>query len=177
MTRHELQDEYFEWLCDIVCQKRYHKQISYRKLLMYLHDTEFVYLIPMDRNRAKDGVGLRDHFISTIDYGSVSDIDGPCSVLEMMIALAIRCENFMDDPCIGNRTSQWFWSMVTSLGLGGVTDERFDMYYVDEVLERFLKRDYAPNGAGGLFTIRNCDCDMRDIEIWHQMCRYSATVM
>lgn len=177
MTRHEIQDRYFEWLCNIVCQGRYHKQISYHKLLLCLHDTEFVYILPMDKNRASDGISMRDRFISTIDYGSIYDIDGPCSILEMMVALAIRFENFMDDPRIGNRTGQWFWSMITSLGLGGVTDERFDIYYVDEVLQRFLNRDYSPDGTGGLFTVRNCDCDMRDIEIWHQLNRYAETVV
>lgn len=43
----------------------------------------------------------------------------PCSVLEMIIALAIRLEeHIMDDPDIGNRTGQWFWDMIVSLGLG-----------------------------------------------------------
>ena len=45
-------EEYFEWLFDLVCAQRYSKPI-YRKLLMRLHDTEFRYSIPRDRNRAE----------------------------------------------------------------------------------------------------------------------------
>ena len=39
-----------------------------------------------------------------------------CSVLEMMVALAICCEEtYMDNPNIGNRTGQWFWNMVKNI--------------------------------------------------------------
>lgn len=51
-------------------------------------------------------------------------------------------------------------------------DGRFDRDYVDEVLSRFLNRDYARNGEGGLFTVRQSGQDMRSVEIWYQMSRY-----
>lgn len=95
--------------------------------------------------------------------------DRPCSVLEMMIALSIRCEeHIMDDPDIGNRTGQWFWSMLVSLGIGAMDDRKFDRYFVDRTLERFLDREYERNGEGGLFTVNN-GRDMRRTEIWYQM--------
>ena len=57
----------------------------------------------------------------------------PCSVLEMMIALSMRCEEqIMDDPDIGNRTGQWFWDMIDNLGLGEHERLKFDGRYVDE---------------------------------------------
>ena len=113
-------NEYFEWLFSLVCGEEYSKQFSYRKLLTRLHDTEFRYSIPRDRNRADDGIDLRSRFTWTKyrNYELLCFLDGPCSVLEMMIALAIRCEeNIMDDPNIGDRTAQWFWGMVVNLGL------------------------------------------------------------
>ena len=111
---------------------------------------------------------MRDYDDEVLDI-----LDGPCSVLEMMIALAIRCEeNIMDDPNIGDRTSQWFWGMVVNLGLGSMVDCRFDKQFVDETIRIFLNRKYAPNGNGGLFTIRDCDKDLRKVEIWHQLCWY-----
>jgi hypothetical protein len=107
----------------------------------------------------------------------MEELDGPCSVLEMMIALAIRCEeNIMDDPLIGDRTRQWFWSMISSLGLSGMTDTRFDNKSVDRVLETFLDRDYKPNGEGGLFTIKRCEKDLRKVEIWYQLLWYLDTI-
>lgn len=87
-----------------------------------------------------------------------------------MIALAVRCEeHIMDDPDIGDRTGQWFWNMIVSLGLGSMTDERFDGEYVDEVVDIFLNREYERNGEGGLFTVNDTDRDMRNVEIWYQM--------
>ena len=105
-------------------------------------------------------------------------LDGPCSILEMMVALAIRCEEgIMDDPDIGDRTGQWFWGMVTNLGLGSMSDENFDRKYVDEVIERFLNRKYDPDGRGGLFRVRNCKYDLREVEIFHQLCWYLDNIV
>ena len=50
----KIQNEYFEWLYDLVCKDRYSKQISYRKLLSCLHNTEFTYILRRDRNRAEE---------------------------------------------------------------------------------------------------------------------------
>jgi hypothetical protein len=90
----------------------------------------------------------------------------------MMVALAIRCESVMDDTSFGDRTGQWFWGMISSLGLGSMNDSRFDIDYVEDCVTRFLERDYEPDGRGGLFTIRHCDRDMRDVEIWTQLWLY-----
>lgn len=104
-------------------------------------------------------------------------LDGPCSILEMMIALAIRCEEtIMDDTSRGDRTSQWFWEMIVSLGLGSMSDDRFAPDIVDDILDRFLNREYEPNGKGGLFTIKNCEYDLRDVEIWYQLCWYLDSI-
>ena len=175
MTRKDIIDEYFEWLYYKVCKNRYSDKTSFRKLLMLLHKTEFTYSIPMDDNRAEDGKNLRWVYSLEMDrdYDEVClYLDGPCSVLEMMVALAISCEDLMDDPQIGDRTGQWFWNMIVNLGLGSMTDSRFDKTYCEEVIFRFLDRDYEPDGKGGLFTIRNCDTDLRNVEIWYQVCWY-----
>ncbi len=177
MTRERICNEYFNWLYDLICGVRRSKQISYRKLLIHLHKTDFRYSIAKDKNRARDGVDLRYRFALAQYYDTEPDyimdmLDGPCSVLEMMIALATRCEETMDDPDIGDRTGQWFWSMIVSLGLGGMTDSRFNPDAADDIIERFLDREYEPDGSGGLFTIENCRRDLRDVEIWNQMWWY-----
>lgn len=181
MTRDDVVNEYFNWLYDVVCEDRYSKEISYRKLLMYLHHVEFVWSIPMDANRADDGVKLRRRFAlrhDELDYNYILDcLDNPCSVLEMMIALALRCEEtIMDDPQMGNRKSQWFWGMVVSLGLGSMTDDIFDKRIAEDIVDIFLNREYEPNGKGGLFTVRNSDRDLRNMQIWFQMLRFLNTI-
>lgn len=130
MTKSELNDPYFEWMYRLVVDDRYSNK-SYRRLFYKLHDTEFAYTIPMDGNRAEDGIELRYRFGREQGYRDAviaNRLDiRPCSILEMMIALAIRCEeHIMEDPDIGNRTGQWFWSMLVSLGLGSMSDVRFD---------------------------------------------------
>jgi hypothetical protein len=91
----------------------------------------------------------------------------------MMVALAIRCEErIMNDPTKGDRTAQWFWGMVSSLGLSGMTDYNFDEWLTEEVIRRFLNREYDRDGKGGLFTIKRWNRDARDAEIWHQLLAY-----
>lgn len=183
MTRNDLNNRYFKWLFDLVHDEGYPEQISYKKLLMHLHSIDFRYQILMDRNRASDGADLRYRFALTHNYcGPIEDIlgalDRPCTVLEMIVALAIRCEeDYMDDPRIGDRTQQWFWEMLVNLGLGPMTDAKFDKEFVNNAINRFLDREYEPDGRGGLFTVRECDTDLRNIDIWTQMCWYLDNII
>lgn len=171
--RNRINDEYFEWLLNLVCGKRFPKSISYRKLLTRLHLVEFTYTIPNDANRVEDGIDLRYRFSVECNNEDARYLSDPCSVLEVMVALAIRCEEqFMDDPDVGDRTGQWFWGMVTSLGLGHMTDDCFDGELTDDILHKFLYREYASDGKGGLFTIRHCPHDVRELELWYQLCWY-----
>lgn len=182
MTRDDVLNIYFEWLSDVVCGMRFADDISFRKLLTHMHNTEFRYSISKDENRAREGENLRHRFAVTQmphipEYEILDILAGPCSVLEMMVALAIYAEeHVMDNPQIGDRTGQWFWSMVVNLGLGDQIDNRFDKRYVEDVLQRFLDREYSPNGQGGLFVIRNCRRDLRKVEIFHQLCWYLGTI-
>ena len=83
----------------------------------------------------------------------------------------------MDDPDIGNRTGQWFWDMIVSLGVGSMTDSRFNKDFVMERIQCFLNRDYQKDGSGGLFTIKRCRRNLRNVEIWYQMCWYLDSVL
>lgn len=169
----ELRNEYFDWMCDLVCDPKYIGRLSYRELLYFLDQTDFTYSIAMDANRFEDGTDLRYRFGYEHDLeGAViaTELDDrPCSVLEMMVALAVRCEeNIMDNPDIGNRTGQWFWNMIDSLGLETMTDEKFNPRVTKQVIERFLNRRYERDGKGGLFTLHGIDRDLRHVEIWYQ---------
>lgn len=174
-----INNEYFEWLCELIDSRRFSRQVSYRQLLVHLHNVEFTSLNPRDENRADDGIQLRRRFSLYRDAITLSEhIHGPCSVLEMMVALAIRCEEtIMDDTAMGDRTGQWFWGMIHNLGLSPMKDSNFDRNFVDDVIARFLNREYEPDGRGGLFTVRNCAYDMRDVEIWCQLSWYLDSIM
>lgn len=172
----DIENEYYNWLCGLMCGTDIFKATSFTNLLSMLYDRQFTWSISQDSNRAEEGTDLRYRFAVDNNYEHDyidANIKGPCNVFEMMAALAIRCEeSIMDDPIIGDRTTQWFWGMVTSLGLSSMYNGRFNPDYIDDVLNKFINRDYAPNGKGGLFTIKKCNSDLRRAEIWHQLCWY-----
>lgn len=178
MIRDQIRDEYFESLVCLVCRNRFVDGISYRRLLSQLHMIPFRWIIPADSDRAERGKDLRWRFALAHGYEDCyrTALEGPCSVLEMMVALALFCEEqIMSDTAYGDRTAQWFWGMAVNMGLGTMTDDRFDRRYVIQVVDRMLDRQYEPDGKGGLFRIRNCDKDVRTMEIWHQLCHYLDT--
>lgn len=182
MTKEELVNDYIDWMYNLVCTDLYSKKTSYHKLFACLYETDFYYLIPMDGNRAEDGVDLRYRYGR--EFGLPESLiatyldDRPCSVLEVMMALSIRCEtSIMTDPDVGDRVGQWFWEMIVSLGLGGMTDDNFSRATFRRCMDRFLERDYKPNGKGGLFTISDRSKDMRNVEIWYQMAYYLDEIL
>lgn len=183
MDNRSTAEDYFEWMYNLMSGERWSKGFGFRKLFAYLHDTEFIYLIPMDINRVYDGENLRYRYAiertshSDLIDAIVDELDRPCSVLELMIALAIKCEeNFMDDPAYGDRTSQWFWEMIRSLGLNSFCDAWFDKRRVADIVRAFIFREYAPDGKGSLFWIRHCKEDLREVEIWYQLCWYINSI-
>lgn len=179
MFQDQIINDYFEWLWNFTKCRGHSQNI---KIITLLHNIEFRYSIPMDANREEDGIDLRYRFITEVgipkNYQEVYGyLDGPCSVLEMMIALAIRCEeSIMDDPDIGDRTSEWFWLMMKNLGLDYMNDRKFDRDVAEEKISIFLDRRYKRNGEGGLFVV-NGRRDLRKVEIWYQMCWYLDTIM
>lgn len=173
MIANELSNRYFEWMCQLVHDESQPKNLTYTKLLRRLFETDFYYIVQMDENRGIDGVDLRYRFgyENNIDDRVIaSEIDiRPCSVLEMMVALSIRCEeNIMCDPELGIRCYIWFWGMINNLGLICMHDDAYNERWVDAVITTLLDRSYKPNGDGGLFTVEGRG-DMRKVEIWYQM--------
>lgn len=173
----QLSNEYFDWMYQLVCGDKHYNKVSYKKLLMFLHTVSFIVVDPMDDNRRIDGIDFRYRFGNDNGY-SREYIERyldtrDCSVLEMMMALSFRGEEqIMDDFDYGNRTGQWFWSMINSLGLGHMDDYNFDRDYCECIINNFLHRNYMPNGKGGLFTIERPADDLRNVQIWYQFMWY-----
>lgn len=171
-----IKEEYFEWMYQIVDGK------GYSELLNLLNDEDFYAIIPLDDNRLIDGCELRYRFADECSIPKVV-IDRlfeshRCSVLEMMVGLAIRIEDtIMADADFGDRSSMWFWIMIKSLGLYDMTNDvlyNSDTAYdeIKDIIHKFLEREYKPNGEGGLFTVYNTTKDLRNMEIWYQMCMF-----
>ena len=160
-------DLYFEWLLEQVdCPEHF------RKLMWRLYERTFIFSIPMDGNRAADGLDLRYRFAEEygpeLRYTEVKT--GECSILEMMVALACRMEDdIMHDPELGDRSPEWFWIMISNLQLDGMDNDNFDIENVDRVLNIMLNRTYFPNGSGGLFPLKIPKTNQKRVEIWNQM--------
>lgn len=162
------QKRYLQWLYRFLGNYS-----GYSKLLDYLYQVDFVWIIPMDENRAKDGLNLRSRFC---DLYSLNDIQmreifssKPCSMLEMMIALAIRIEDDFMGTENSNNTSKWFWSMIFSMGLQFNKDESFSAEKIDSIILRFIEHRYGADGRGSLFHVPMQNVDFRHLQIWDQM--------
>lgn len=161
---------YLEWLSEQAIPNEEQRD-SYQKLMLALYSEEFYWSVEHDENRAEDGEQLRSVYED--ETGLYCEKDGPCSVLEMMLALAMDCEEFiMYDPDLGNRTSIWFWDMIDNLGLSALDDWSFNVDEFDRIMRVFLDRKYDRDGYGGPFFVEGFDKNMRKIELWYQLNYY-----
>jgi hypothetical protein len=164
--REPIENEYFNWLCAKVLHDR---SRTYYTLLLIMHKTEFIIVVPFDRHRAADGIELRQDFIREINAEPDDEwMDLPCSVLEMMLAFSKRVSFQTDLP-----TDQWFWEFMTNLNLNEfrhVSDS--DVPEIERTLHILNWRTYDPRGNGGMFPLSQTDNDQREVEIWYQFCEY-----
>lgn len=148
---------YVDWLIDEVHGEDYHF------LLEKMHNIDYYWSdrTPIDENRAYDGLELRETYDTLArSRGYEERISGyeddktgekPCSVLEMMVALAQRIEFDTMADGITDRSAKWFWVMITNLNLDFLTDENmtFDgMSYAEMVIFRWLDRRFGSDGRG-----------------------------
>lgn len=174
-----LYDYYFDWLYEQVaidCPRRR----PYIKLLLYLFNRDFYWLVPMDENRYYDALELRDEFLdyyidhhwAVITIEIEEEFKRHASVLEVLITLSRRChDDIVGDDSYGS-TGVWFWRMIGNLNLYSMDDFNFDREMVDRIIDIFLNRKYSHDGEGNIFYIRGDSRDMRSVEIWCQLCWY-----
>lgn len=168
-----LDEAYFVWLYSQVGSvKLRNRSKTYWTLLRLLFQKEFTWpdRIERDANRAQDGKDLRRQFLQ--ETGTKMDEPGwleyGCSFLEMLVALAwaVAFEG-------GGTQEERFWEMIKNLGLIECTDAHPpDEVIVNHIIDKVNERDYAPNGAGGLFPLKNSNEDQRDVELWYQANAY-----
>lgn len=170
--------EYFEYICEVLHCDSNGEYYMFSQLIERLWKTPYVTSNEYDLNRWSDGVSYRRQFAWKCDYPySVidrhpllgnEDVFG-CRMLEMMVALANKMEETLLDNWKEDRTYIWFWRMVTSLRLYEFDDSRFESVAVDEIIDRFMRGLYAPDGTGDLFTIYELGYDCRDHQIFDKM--------
>ena len=163
MLMSEYQSDYYMWLLERVEGTGMFGAL-YSKLLRFLFDTKYTYTFVMDGNRAKGGESLRSIFAAE-EGVFIEDVhSGPCTVLEMIEALATEMAFDKHDSI-----SRWFWELLDNLGLMVYKDDNFNEKEIKDILNRWMSRNYEPDGKGSLFPIPGFDGDMRNVEIWDQM--------
>lgn len=163
--------DYYQWLLERIDG---HKEpyYNYSLLLNELHNIEFTWSIERDENRAFDGKELR---FAYMDEENVPDIfykEAPCSVLEALIGLSLRC---YEDIMWGDEKfheADLFWIMIENLGLMKCDDEHFSRDYIHQQVNKWLSREFKYDGEGSIFPLKHVHRDQRKVEIWLQMCGY-----
>lgn len=175
-----INNDYFNWLYGIVEDSDREYLFLLRQLFEIEFSTDTAVLIDTDINRIDDAIDLRKDFIrENLSREDICIIDEfncqPCSLLEMMISLAYRMEDVMGM----DKFPDWFWIMIDNLGMDEFVDSDLKkiplvraMDKIDRKVSNLLNREYCKDGTGGLFPLKNPDCDQRKVEIWYQMSAY-----
>lgn len=173
MSRTDVKTQYLDFLLNIIQGDRDYCTL----LLKHLHRIEFYSIVPNDDNRGEDGKKLRTIFERETGHKALSlCLNGPCSILEMLIGLAFRISNELEGGKNERSVEDCFWMMVDNLNLTWV--DNFAYFQdggndaIGENIEKFLDRKYDRNGNGGLFPLKKSKKDQRTVEIWYQMAEY-----
>lgn len=152
-------------------------------LMLKLFDTQFYAYDEEDTNRVSDALSYRDVYI--YNFGQEEDMEwartAPCSLLEILISLAIKLEDdIMYVPSGGSCAAKWFWMFLENLGLDDLSDAYWSADAEEAVsysAERFMSREYDSDGSGGnIFVIQeeHCDLDMRKLHLWQQAWEFAS---
>lgn len=160
---------YFEYLCNLVCGDL----MTHYMLLEIAHSIEFYEKIPNDDNRCKDGMAIREKYVS--DTNNSKPVLPFVSILEVMIGISYRMMDY--DWILGVDTpEECFWILINNLELTIFSDDYIESSGEISILETAFKdvveRSYSKNGEGGLFPLKTTDKDQRLVEIWYQMAEW-----
>lgn len=173
-----IKDEYFQWLCWMVGTER--DGNSYHLLLKALHSHQFAWFVPNDDNRAAEGNALRDRFyrheLIPFSFNSNDFADCECTMLELILGLALRCYSTLEDSPDNILISEWFWKLLANVGLYDYSDEYYHNMgvsdFVGVIMDKITNRTYHSSGKGGLFPLKKSKKDQRKVELWYQMSEY-----
>lgn len=158
---------WYDYLKYLMRDVGFNKKEHYN-LLKQLHDMEFTWAdeVKMDRNRASDGEYLRIAFFRDLGIRD-GDFEYPCSVLEMLVALAKRIGEELISP-IGSDGKEHidyiFEMFLVNLGVSEVTSSAD----VIEIISFWMDRMYGDDGIGSIFYLPYDINGFKNEEIWRQ---------
>ena len=174
MSSDMAQNEYFEYLCNLV--NITDDPDSYKMVAKFMFKTDAYSLLPLDKNREEDGKNIRQQFISKYNLIDKGILEKPCSFLELLIGMCERMAFNIDESSEIENYGYFFKQMINNCGLD---IENWRFYNGEDLvntiysrIEKVLDRKYSKNGTGGLFPLKHSDKDQRTIELWYQMQSY-----
>lgn len=143
---------YFEWLLDqIECDEQLGQEldaITYRWHFL------------LDENRSAGGLELRK--VYGLEYSvNLDDVrTGPCSVLEMFVALSMRFSENADIP-----VPKAFHEMIGNL-------QKVNSNSLQVTIEEWMDGNFSSDGYGSPFILKNYTRDTRNLDTWTLMTIY-----
>lgn len=164
-----LSEDYLRWLAPQIRETQNDR--TYDGLMSIMFEKEFIWLIPNDDNRMVDGLDLRSEFRREFNVPMRTEgfPMGPCSFLEVLIGLSRRLAF-----AAGGTAPNWAWQLVSNLELNRMSDplSSYKARKVHDILDRCVKREYAPDGSGGFFPLAWPNEDQTRVELWYQMAAF-----
>lgn len=159
---------YFQWILDVIKGNYYEKLLECLFSVKFNPDPE-----SLDNNRAMDGLRLRERFFEE-NKGKIPMKKGPCTFLEMLVALSIRLDNdILYESRFGDRHLDWFWMFIDNMELTDATNEHWNPHwdrFVKQKCRKIKGKSYKSDGNGGMFVVKeHPEADLRDCDIWRQM--------
>ncbi len=142
---------YFEWLLNqIECDEQLGRELD---------AITYKWHLVLDENRSAGGLELRK--IYGLEYSiDLDDVrTGPCSVLEMFVALSMR---FSENADIS--FSKAFYEMIGNLQKVNKP--------ISIAIEDWMDGNFNPDGYGSPFILHHYDGDARSLDVWTLMTIY-----
>lgn len=171
-----------KWLLlQVDYEKRYAYGLHIHQVMDALSNISFEPMIQEDVGEVQNVLTMRGYWLE--DQGLLDDSAkvygyfGDVTILEILACLAMRMEEIMLDASYGDRTGQWFFTMLHNLGL---LDERFRdenlkgkkntyiLHIVYEQVRGFLTRDTVGTYP---FNLPNRE-EERHMSLWMQANAY-----
>ena len=106
---------------------------------------------------------------STFRYNHSNSHNNPGNCLEIFVQLALDFDSIMYDGVHGPRVIDWFWLMMENMQLIQHDNPNFDEDTVKDILDKFVKRKFKPNGEGGPFPIDKPRENLRKVSWWYNL--------
>jgi hypothetical protein len=156
---------------------------SHKVLLHILANKKYYYSIKRDKNRMLDGLNLRDKYERATGEIVCSPFGyGGASVLEVLAALAERCEDDLMYDGQEYKPYMWFYVMLKNLKIDSYVDDLMLVNSeeagvinpqlrdrVEKILDKWLSRRFEYDGTGSPFPLKMAKFDQRSQELWSQM--------